>query len=251
MSTPAVSAPEDLPALSEAARILNTFVEPSKTMADLRRKANWLVPWLLMSIVSISFVFAMEKRIGWDLIVRTQIEKSSGAEAFDQLSPADKQLRLDSVIRITKYSSYLIPFSSLLWFASLAAALVAVFRFAAGTGITYGRTLAIVVYGSLPSLIERLMAIITMCFADPEGFDVKNPIASGPAQWIDLATGGSFAAHRFLYSLLNAFDLFALWMILLMAIGISETTQVKRGTAFATIFGGFFVLRLISAGLGF
>jgi len=90
-----------------------------------------------------------------------------------------------------------------------------------------------------------------MCFADPEGFDVKNPIASGPAQWIDLATDGSFAAHRFLYSLLNAFDLFALWMILLMAIGISETTQVKRGTAFATIFGGFFVLRLISAGLGF
>lgn len=251
MSTPAVSAAEDLPALSETGRILNTFVAPSRTMADLRRKANWLVPWLLMSIVSISFVFAMEKRIGWDLVVRTQIEKSSGAEAFDQLSPGDKQQRLDSVIRITKYSSYLIPLSSLLWFASLAAALVAVFRFAAGTGITYGRTLAIVVYGSLPSLIERVLAIITMCFADPEGFDVKNPIASGPAQWIDLATGGSFAAHRFLYSLLNAFDLFALWMILLMAIGISQTTEVKRGTAFATIFGGFFVLRLISAGLGF
>ncbi len=125
-------------------------------MADLRRKANWLIPWLLMSIVSMSFVFAMEKRIGWDLIVRTQIEKSSNAESFDQLSPADKQQRLDSVIRITKYSSYLIPLSSLLWFAALAAALVAVFRFAVGAGITYGRTLAIVVYGSLPSLIERL-----------------------------------------------------------------------------------------------
>ena len=27
--------------------------------------------------------------------------------------------------------------------------------------------------------------------------------------------------------------------------------EVKRGTAVATIFGGFFVLRLISAGLGF
>ena len=251
MSTPAVSAAEGLPALSETGRILNTFVAPSKTMADLRRKANWLIPWLLMSIVSIGFVFAMEKRIGWDLIVRTQIEKSSNAEAFDQLSPAEKQQRMDSGIRITKYSSYLIPLSSLLWFASLAAALVAVFRFAVGANITYGRTLAIVIYGSLPSLIERVLAIITMCFADPEGFDVKNPIASGPAQWIDLATGGSFAAHRFLYSLLNAFDLFALWMILLMAIGISETTQVKRGTAFATIFGGFFVLRLISAGLGF
>ncbi len=251
MSTPAVPAAEGLATLSEAGRILNTFVAPSKTMADLRRKANWLIPWLLMSIFSISFVFAMEKRIGWDLIVRTQIEKSSNAEAFDQLSPAEKQLRLDSGIRITKYSSYLIPLLSLLWFASLAAALVAVFRFAVGANITYGRTLAIVVYGSLPSLIERLLAIITMCFADPEGFDVKNPIASGPAQWIDLATGGAFAAHRFLYSLLSVFDLFTLWMVLLIAIGISVNTQVKRGTAFATIFGGFFVLKLISAGLGF
>ncbi len=43
-------------------------------------------------------------------------------------------------------------------------------------------------------------------------------------------------------------------MILLMAIGISENARVKRGTAFATnlwFFGGFFALKLISAGLGF
>lgn len=158
---------------------------------------------------------------------------------------------MDSVIKITKYSSYLIPLSSLLWFSALAAALVAVFRFAAGTSITYGRTLAIVVYGSLPSLLERLLAIITLSFADPEGFDLKNPIASGPAQWIDLATSGAFAAHKFLYSVLNSFDLFALWTILLMAIGIAENTEIKRGKAFVTIFGGFFLLKLVSAGLGF
>jgi hypothetical protein len=251
MSTPVVPVAEGPSALSEGSRILNTFLAPSKTMADLRRKTNWLVPWLLMSIVSVSFVFAMEKRIGWDLIVRTQIEKSSNAVAFDRLSPEEKQQRVDSAIRITKYSSYLIPLSSLLWFATLAAALVAVFRFAVGASITYGRMLAIVVYGSLPSLIERVLAIVTLCFADPEGFDVKNPIASGPAQWIDLATGGAFDAHRFLYSLLNIFDLFTLWMVLLIAIGISENSRVKCGTAFATIFGGFFVLKLISAGLGF
>ena len=251
MSTPAVPVPESPAALSEAGRILNTFVAPSKTMADLRRKQNWLIPWLLMSIVSISFVFVMEKQIGWDLIVRTQIEKSSAAETFDRLAPLEKQQRLDSSIRLTKYSSYLIPFSSLLWFASLAAALVAIFRFAVGANITYSRSLAIIVYGNLPSLIERMLAIVTLCFADPEGFDVRNPIASGPAQWIDLATGGTFSAHRFFYSLLGVFDVFALWAVLLIAIGISENTQVKRGTAFATIFGGFLILKLISAGLGF
>lgn len=87
MSTPAVPAAEVFPALSEAERIVNVFVAPSKTMADLRRKASWGIPWLLMSIVSVSFVFAMEKRIGWDLIVSTQIEKSANAAAFDQLSP--------------------------------------------------------------------------------------------------------------------------------------------------------------------
>ena len=251
MSTPAASVANDSPALSEGERILCIFVAPAKTMADLRRKANWLVPWLLMSIVSLSFVFAMEKRIGWELIVRTQIERSASAEAFDRLSPAEQQQRLDLDIRITKYSSYLVPLLSVLWFALLAAALVAVFRFAVGAGITYGRTLAIVVYGSLPWLIERLLAVITMCFADPEGFDLRNPIASGPSQWIDLAMGGEFSAHRFLYSVLNSFDLFTLWMVLLMAIGISENAPVKRGTAFATIFGGFFLLKLVSAGLGF
>ncbi len=39
--------------LSEPARILNTFIAPSKTFTDLQRKSSWWAPWLLISIVSI------------------------------------------------------------------------------------------------------------------------------------------------------------------------------------------------------
>ncbi|HZW81151.1 MAG TPA: hypothetical protein VFF50_11830 [Candidatus Deferrimicrobiaceae bacterium] len=53
--------------LSEGARIVNTFIAPSKTFGDLRRNASWWGPWLLISIVSLLFVYSMDRQIGFDL----------------------------------------------------------------------------------------------------------------------------------------------------------------------------------------
>ena len=52
--------PETAP-LSQGARIINTFIAPSKTFTDLRRSASWWAPWILISIFSIVFVYAVAK----------------------------------------------------------------------------------------------------------------------------------------------------------------------------------------------
>jgi len=41
--------------LSEGQRIVDTFVAPSKTFADVLRKSSWWGPLLLMIVVSIAF----------------------------------------------------------------------------------------------------------------------------------------------------------------------------------------------------
>src|SRR5258706_16100324 len=92
--------------LSEPARILNTFIAPSKTFTDLRRNASWWGPWLLISIFALIFVYSMDRQIGFEQINKNEIAHSSRAEQFDKLSPEDqaKQLRISNAF--VRYLSY-------------------------------------------------------------------------------------------------------------------------------------------------
>src|ERR1700678_3923293 len=88
-------APASEPApLSEGARLVNTFVAPSKTFTDLRRSASWWGPWLLISIFAVVFIYSMDHQIGFDQISRNEIAHSPRAEQFDKLSPEDQARQL-------------------------------------------------------------------------------------------------------------------------------------------------------------
>src|SRR5271163_2083399 len=103
-----VSAPELAP-LSEGARIVDTFIAPSKTFTDLRRSASWWAPWLVISFFSLIFVYAMSTKVGFEQISKSQVAHSSRADQFDKL-PADqqaKQIQLSS--KIVGFFSYFSP----------------------------------------------------------------------------------------------------------------------------------------------
>ena len=76
--------------LSEGARIVNTFIAPSKTFTDLRRNASWWGPWLLISFFALVFIYSMDRQIGFDQISKNEIAHSAQADQFDKL-PADQQ----------------------------------------------------------------------------------------------------------------------------------------------------------------
>ena len=86
-----VPSPEPAP-LSEGARIINTFIAPSKTFTDLRRNASWWGPWLLISIFALLFIYSMDRQIGFEQISRNEVAHSARADQFDKL-PADQQAR--------------------------------------------------------------------------------------------------------------------------------------------------------------
>ena len=88
VSAPA-PAPEPAP-LSEGARLVNTFIAPSKTFTDLRRNANWWGPWLVISFFALLFIYSMDRQIGFDQISRNEIAHSARADQFDKLSPDDQ-----------------------------------------------------------------------------------------------------------------------------------------------------------------
>ena len=228
--------------LSQLERVTNTFFEPSKTMADIRRNTSWWLPWVLISIFSLGLVTVWDKKIGFENISQVQISKSARADQFEKLPPEQKQRQFDMSVKMTKGFSYLSPIFFLIALAICAAVLMAVVNFGMGAKISFKTMMAIMAYSWLPGLISSILAIVIAFLADPEGYDIRKPIMSNPGYFFD--------SPKFLSGLMTAFDVFMIWTIFLIAIGISENSKIKRGSAFAAVFGTYFVYKLITAALG-
>ena len=231
--------------LSEGARIANTFVAPSKTFTDLRRSASWWGPWLLISIFSVLFIYAMGRQVGFEQISRNQVAHSSGAEQFEKL-PADqqaKQIQLSS--KIIRYFAYGSPLMILFYFLISTLALWTTFKIAAGAETTFGQAYAIVMYASLPGIVGAILGIVSL-FAgiDPEGFDVNNPVGTNLAYYLDPASTG-----KFVHGMASALDVITIWTIVLLGIGFASTTKVKRSTAITIVAAWYLVYKLTASGL--
>ena len=242
---PSAPVPAPEPAgLSEGARIVNTFIAPSKTFTDLRRSASWWGPWLLISIFSLLFVYSMDRQIGFDQISKNEIAHSSRADQFDKL-PADQQAKQIAISTgFIRYLSYGIPVMILLYFAITTLVLWATFKFAAGSGVSYKTAYAIIFYASLPGIIGPILGTVSM-FAgvSPEGFNVNNPVATNPAYFMDRA------GNKFLYGMASGLDILVIWSIVLMGIGFSCTSKVKRSTAIAIVAGWYLFWKLVTAAI--
>jgi hypothetical protein len=245
MSSPTVTAPApETPPLSQAARIVNTFIAPSKTFTDIRRSASWWAPWLLISIFSLAFIYTMGRQITFEQISHNQIAHSARADRFDKLPPEqqERQIRISSAF--IRYIGYATPFIALFFYVIMAAILLATFRLGAGADVSFAKSFAIVVYGNLPWVFHATLGIISL-FAgvDPEGFNINNPVASNPAYFMDPM------GNKFLYGMASALDVFVIWSIVLMGIGFACNSKVKRSKAILMIAVLYLLWKLATSGL--
>jgi hypothetical protein len=236
-------APEPAP-LSEGARIINTFIAPSKTFTDLRRNASWWGPWLLISIFALVFIYSMDRQISFDQISRNEVANSPQAEQFDKLSAEDQAKRLQFSDALIRYLSYGIPVTIPLFFLITTVVLWVTFNFGTGANVPFKTAYAIIFYASLPGIIGSLLSTISM-FAgvNPEGFNINNPVATNPAYFMD-RTG-----NKFLYGMASALDIIVIWTIVLIGIGFSCNSKVKRSTAIAIVAAWYLFWKLGTSAL--
>ena len=159
-----VSSPTSQPApLSQAARIINTFIAPSKTFTDLRRSAAWWAPFLLMVIVSTGFVYTAGQKIGFRKIMENQMQAQPKQQARLEQLPADqREQQMAQGAKVTGIISYVFPVITLIIWLIIAAVMFASFKFAAGADVTFGISLAIVVYAALPLMVKSLLAWLSI-----------------------------------------------------------------------------------------
>jgi hypothetical protein len=246
MDTPSIPIPppEPVAALSEPARIINSFIAPSKTFNDLKRSAAWWGPFVLGLIVTLIFVFVMDRQIGFDQITRNAIAQSPRADQFDKLPADQKEKQIAISTTVTKYISYASPILGLIAYVIIAGVLLGVFNLGLGAGISFKTAWAIVWYGMLPWVLHAILACVSMFGVDKEAFNPRNPVGTNPAFYMDQA------GNKFLLGMASSLDIFAIWSIILLGIGFACNSKVKRSTAITAVAVGYLVYKIAGSALG-
>jgi|ERR1700728_1981094 hypothetical protein len=236
LSQPVQMSPQPA-ALSEGRRLIGTFFSPGKTFLDLRRNASWWAPFLVIAIVSLSFIYVVDQKVGFSKVVENMIQlQPKQAERIDRVPADQRQTVMQRQAAITKFISYAVPVIALVIYAVFAGLLFATLKFAASGDLKYKTLFAVIVYSRLPLIFGPLLAILSLLAGvNSDGFNLQNPVATNAGYFI--GPDGS----PILRALLTPFDVFSLWSLILTAIGITCITKVKRGTAFAVVFGWFAV----------
>lgn len=241
---PSPTAPESAP-LTEGQRIAYTLFAPSKAFTDLRRNASWWGPFLIIVITSLLFVWVVDQKVGFRKVVDNLIQlQPKQAERISNMPADQRQQVMGQQVTVTKAISYGIPLIGLVVYAVFAAVLLATVKFGAGAEVKYKTMFALVVYTRLPQVLMSLLGMLSLLAGvSGDGFNIQNPVASNPGYFI--GPDGS----PVLRALLTPFDVFTIWTLILTAIGISCISKVKRGTAFAIVFGWFALIVLARVGL--
>jgi Yip1 domain len=258
MSTPPPPTPYAVPqqpvepGLSEPARIINTFIAPSKTFADVQRNPSWFWPWLVAAVVTLIFAVVAVQKLDMEQLVRQGIEHSAMAQRrMEQLTPEQRESGIAMQAKITKAIFFIYPLGALIIGIIIAAILMAVFNFGFGTEVSFRPALAITFYSTLPGIVGAVLLVVSILISsDPNSIDFGsgNPIPTSPAFFMD--SNGS----KFLYALASSIDIVRFWQITLLGLGFAVVSSVGRrkltaSAAITTIFVIYFILALGRAGL--
>lgn len=220
---PPVPAPEPQASLSPIGRIFGVFFSPKPTFEDIVRKPSWAAPLIVLFLTGFLLNVALATHANWIEVVKEQIAKNKmAARQMDNLDDAKKDAAYERAASQTKTIRYVrgvigwpltLLFSSLLYFA--------VYRLIGGARITYGLTFAVVTFATLPMALREILGAVVSLFKDPTAIDPENYLASNPAALLPPdAPAWQIVPLAFL-------DIFAIWALILVAIGFTAADPKK------------------------
>ena len=225
------------------ARIFGAIFSPKPTFASIVQRPTWVVPVVLGCILFIAVVFAFTQRGGWQSFFQKQMADNS---RIQQMTPEQRENLMEKQLKYAPMFGYfegvvIPPVAALI----TAAVLLGIFNLSGATKTTFKVALGIVAFAWSPWLIHGLLSVLIIFLKDPTTIDLQNLVASNPGAF--LPDGSA----KWLASLLGSIDLFAIWTLILLAIGFSATNPKKLsfGKALALAGAGWLVFILLKVGL--
>lgn len=229
--------------MSSPARILGVFTAPAATFESIAEAPHFYLCWGLQIVIAVAYMWFLVQRLGTSELARQSIEQSNRARAMD---PATLQTAINASAH---YFSYIPLFGAVGVIAAtlvLAAIFLGVANLLLGFEARFKAVLSVVVHAMLPqTLLALLGALVLGLMADPAAFHYANPLGSNLGFFLDKAS-----TPAFLYAAATHLDLFVLWTVILLALGLSKLSgrRGKFASSFWAVFSLWIFYIIVAAG---
>jgi hypothetical protein len=230
--------------LSQIERVVDTFVAPSKTFLDIRRSTSWWLPFLIAMVAAIGSAYAVDQKIGFDNVAELSIQQSpSSEEQMAKLEPAARAHQIHIIAISMRYASFASGVIILLFTTVLALVNWASFNFVLGAKTTFGQNFAVCMYASLPRVFLSLLNIVLVyAGVNTDNFDLNNPVGTNLGYYLQDAPHWAKTALSF-------FDVFGLWTLALMVIGMAIVSGKTKSQSAAIIVGWWLLGMVVLTGM--
>jgi hypothetical protein len=199
---------------------VDIFYQPSQVF-ERRRDGKFGLAFLAFVVVSGILFFALHN--GLAPIFDAEMAKAAAAMAAKnpQITPdqiAAQQGMMEKFAGIG-YVVFL-PIGIL-----ITAALLWVAAKIVGAGVAFASAMMIATYSQFPRIVEMVLNAIQGLLLSPESITSRYSVQIGAARFLGTD------ANPFLLSVLGGLDLFTIWVVILMTIGLSVVARVSRSTA--------------------
>jgi hypothetical protein len=235
---------QDSPNLSQVERVVNTFIEPSRTFNDIKRNRSWWLPFVIIAVLGYAFCFAAVQHVGWDSLTTNALKSQpKNAERLEKGTPAEQA----QMLAVTKgfMEGFMAggPVVLLVLNALFALVLWGCFSFVLGGTTTYGEMFAVSIFAALPAALATLIAIATVFASDPQTYNLNVPSPATLAYFLDSST------PAWLISLAKSLDVFSLWSLALSGFGGAIVAKVKPLRGVLVVFALWLLFVIVKVGI--
>jgi hypothetical protein len=227
--------------MSPVGRLVNVIVEPQKAFVDIAARPGWWPPMILLVVLSVIYLAAFSSHVGWERFIRHQIETSKQAQNLTA------EQRENAIQMQAKFAGPVGMAGAVVGTPISMVILAGVFMFIFGTvlggTVTFKQTLGVVSHAMVPSVISSVAALGVMFLKDPSDFDLSNPAGFNLGFYLD-----PLSSPAWLVSLGNSLDIFSIWIMLLVATGMSIAARKSWKTSFAGVIALWAIYVLIKVG---
>jgi hypothetical protein len=216
-----------------ASKVLNTFFEPRRVFESLRIRPTWLVPVIIVALLGMGFFYYT-----FPYIMKEQVQNIRDNDRIPEEQKERIIERMGEAEHPPIWQMAIAPAGTLISLVIVAAVLFFAFNVLMGGDAGFRRVLSVYCYSSLVAIPAMIVKFPLVMMKGNVNVQTSLALLLSPDD------KGSF-----LYSVLSSFDIFTLWQVILVSVGLGVMYKFSTKKAFTTVVILWVVWILAKSGL--
>lgn len=226
---------------SALTRVVSVLFNPTKTFEAIRERPTLLIPLVLLIVVSLTATFLVTQKVDW-----VEVAEETLAAQNRPMSDDDRERAIDTMEKVMPISTLVGPLMAWPVFTLLTALICLVGINALGGQLSYKQSFSTVVHSTMPQLLAGLLTIPVVLGRESFTFF---ELQGGSFLKSNLGAFATEETPGALRALMGSIDLFTLWGVVLLSLGLAIVGRLSKGAAAAVSIGVWVLWTLIMVGL--